>query len=272
VWSGGDSDSDSDGDSDSDSDVDTDSIECNLGEYDGGLVVATQSDLVALTGYISLSGSLRITCPLCTDLDVLICLTSISSLTVWDNPILTSLEGLNNITTMSSDFMPDITVIENPVLTNIDGLEGITGPVGSILISDNDNLTNLDGLDGITAANSIHIHDNSSLNSLIGLETITGSVGITIGNNSSLISLEGLGGITDLGEYGCLGIYNNDALISLEGLSGLTWVDDEFVIWDNNILPDCEACAILSQLTTVPTVEVYDNLDDTCTPVPANCP
>ncbi len=41
----------------------------------------------------------------------------------------------------------------------------------------------------------------------------------------------------------------------------------------NGSLPDCEACEVLDQLTSGPTsIDVHDNLDDLCTPVPANCP
>ena len=41
----------------------------------------------------------------------------------------------------------------------------------------------------------------------------------------------------------------------------------------NGLPTDCEACDLLDQLTTGPTaIDVHDNLDDTCTPVPANCP
>lgn len=45
-----------------------------------------------------------------------------------------------------------------------------------------------------------------------------------------------------------------------------------YITW-NAVLPDCEMCDLLDQLATVPsTIDVYDNLDDICTPVPANCP
>ena len=37
--------------------------------------------------------------------------------------------------------------------------------------------------------------------------------------------------------------------------------------------PNFFTCDLLDQLTTVPTdINVDDNLDDTCTPVPAGCP
>ena len=70
-----------------------------------------------------------------------------------------------------------------------------------------------------------------------------------------------------------LQIRYNGALTNLDGLSALTSVSDEFWIHYNDILPDCEACEVLDQITSGPvSIDVYDNLDDLCTPVPASCP
>jgi hypothetical protein len=46
------------------------------------------------------------------------------------------------------------------------------------------------------------------------------------------------------------------------------------VEFDNNyVLPDCQICALLDQLTSGPwSINVVGNLDDSCTPVPGNCP
>jgi len=50
-------------------------------------------------------------------------------------------------------------------------------------------------------------------------------------------------------------------------------VDSELEIFNNIDLPDCEVCNLLDQLTSGPTdIDVYDNLDDACTPVPWSCP
>jgi hypothetical protein len=43
----------------------------------------------------------------------------------------------------------------------------------------------------------------------------------------------------------------------------------------NGSLPDCEVCELLDQLTLGPiymNMDVHNNLDDSCTPVPSNCP
>ena len=66
----------------------------------------------------------------------------------------------------------------------------------------------------------------------------------------------------------------NDGLTSLDGLSGITVVDGDMWICGNDVLPDCEVCDLLDQLTSGPAWldDVTGNLDDTCTPVPDNCP
>ena len=68
-------------------------------------------------------------------------------------------------------------------------------------------------------------------------------------------------------------IYWDDALTTLDGLNGLTSVGGYLRIFYNGVLPDCEVCDLLDQLTSWPIgINVYDNLDDACTPVPAGCP
>jgi len=50
-------------------------------------------------------------------------------------------------------------------------------------------------------------------------------------------------------------------------------VGDEFSIYENDILPDCEVCEVLDQITSGPvSIDVHSNFDDLCTPVPDSCP
>ena len=94
---------------------------------------------------------------------------------------------------------------------------------------------------------------------------------MNIYHNAAVTNLGGLGGITSVGIY--LAICGNTNLTNLDGLSALTMLGFEFWIYDNDILPDCEVCDLLDQLTSGPTsISVHNNMDDTCTPVPSNCP
>ena len=88
--------------------------------------------------------------------------------------------------------------------------------------------------------------------------------------NTALTNLDGLSNITSVGWS--LDIEFNYALTNLDGLSSLTSVGWILHIEKNYALPDCETCDLLDQLTTGPSsIDVHNNLTDTCTPVPANC-
>jgi len=171
----------------------------------GDVIILEPSDFSAIADCTSISGSLIIECPLCTDTD---------------------LSELDSLTSVGGG----LEIYNTDTLTNLDGLAALTSVGGSLSISGNVSLTNLNGLSGLTS--------------------VTGN--LLIGNDYN-------GG--------------NPVLTNLDGLSGLTSVGNEFRIIDNPTLPDCEVCDLLDQLTTAPTsINVHDNLDDTCTPVPTNCP
>jgi hypothetical protein len=123
------------------------------------------------------------------------------------------------------------------VLTSVN-LSNLTSVGGYLSVDSNYSITNLDGLSGIiTVGGGLEIDSNHSLTNLSGLSGIATSVGTAIE------------------------IYNNDSLTNLNGLSGITTIEEEVV------------CQLLGQLIPAPaTVDVHDNLDDSCTPVPSNCP
>jgi hypothetical protein len=91
----------------------------------------------------------------------------------------------------------------------------------------------------------------------------------SIEGNNSLTSLEGL---TSFTEVPILTIEANDSLANLDGLTSLTSVSMDVMIGSNPNLPDCEVCDLIDQLTTYSSISVENNLDDSCTPVPDNCP
>jgi hypothetical protein len=94
---------------------------------------------------------------------------------------------------------------------------------------------------------------------------------LSIFANSILADLSGLSALASAGDL--LHLQGNDVLDNLDGLSALTTVGGAFSVYFHLVLPDCEVCELLDQLTTGPTsILVWDNLDDTCTPVPENCP
>ena len=112
------------------------------------------------------------------------------------------------------------------------------------------------------------ITTQSDVATLAGYTSISGGLEIRC---LSCTDLSELSCLTSVGEH--LYIWTNPALTNLDGLSGITSVGEDLNIRFNFSLPDCEACNLLDQLTTTPTpINVWGNLDDSCTPVPAGCP
>lgn len=86
-----------------------------------------------------------------------------------------------------------------------------------------------------------------------------------------LTDLEGLSSLQSAGSLDLSGVY--PSLRNLSALRSLTTVRDTLRVTQQSELPDCEVCKLLVSLDDMPTtVDVHDNLDDECTPVPSNCP
>jgi len=68
-------------------------------------------------------------------------------------------------------------------------------------------------------------------------------------------------------------VIGNAALEDISGLSSLGTVSGEFAIHDNWLVPCCDICDLLDQLTaTPPYIDAEYNMHDACDPVPDNCP
>ena len=110
----------------------------------------------------------------------------------------------------------------------------------------------------------------SNLTDVDGLSSITSVKFLDIVGNDALENLDGLGALTEVEHE--LDIHGNDTLPDLDGLSALAVVGVELSIASNDELPDCEACELLGQLDSEPgSIDVHDNSDDSCTPVPEFC-
>ncbi|MCB0745209.1 MAG: T9SS type A sorting domain-containing protein, partial [Ignavibacteriae bacterium] len=181
----------------------------------------------------------------CTNLASIASLGGLTSLggtiTVRDNPVLTSLIGLENLSTppggaitiYNNSNLTDISAINygnlngtleitlNPSLTSLGTLTSITSITGKIKISDNNALTEISGLSGLTSVDgNIEILNNGALTDISGLSGLTSATGgLFVRNNSLLANLSGLDNLTSLG--GALDVQNNTALRDLCGLNAL---------------------------------------------------
>jgi hypothetical protein len=115
--------------------------------------------------------------------------TIVGYLYIHDNNDLTSLQGLDNLTSVGG-----LLLFDNNNLTTLTGLDNLTANTGSLLIGSNTNLINLTGLESLTSSSSIRIGDlfatqgNPNLISLSGIENIEESSfdELVISGNGSL--------------------------------------------------------------------------------------
>ena len=222
----------------------------------GGVTLTSQSEVNAFTG-TSITGPLYIGATDgsdITDLTPLSTLTSVGDLQVEYNPLLTSLDGLNNITSVNGL----LEIYYNHALANLDGLSGITSLGGNLVVDNNSLITNLNGLSGITSVGGdIYIRFNSQLTDLGGLSAITSVVGnLEVYYNLALTNLDGLSGIVSVG--GALDIYNSQALQNLDGLSNITSLGGFLYIYNNPNLANLNG---LNGITSVggTGLEVFNN-------------
>ena len=81
-----------------------------------------------------------------TSIDGSLIIGSAAPMAVLSNPLLTSLEGLTNLSYIGGN----LTLIANTSLGSLAGLESLTSVEG-LLIAGNDSLTSLTGLDNVTS-------------------------------------------------------------------------------------------------------------------------
>ena len=156
-----------------------------------------QSDITDISGMSTLSG---IT----------------GKLTIINNPLLTSLQGLENLEEIQGN---SLVIHNNASLTSIEELKNLTQDQGGDLeVTDNPALTSLEGLQGLTWVTAVKIANNNSLQNINGLRSLDGDVRhMIIAFNPQIENLLGLEEIdsielldvnTCIGLKSCLGLDN----------------------------------------------------------------
>lgn len=178
-----------------------------------------------------------------TDLSPLQNIETISGkLTIQNNPALSSLTGLKNLTTTQH-----LLIYTNNLLDDLTGLEKLKYVWGATHIRYNTGLVNLKGLDSLTNAGTFYITNNDSLTSLTGLGKLEGVSDILlVGANKSLASLSGLNSLTGVSR---INIGENDALTDLSGLEKLTSVSYQMNITSNQNLTSLHGLTSLEYLS-----------------------
>jgi hypothetical protein len=197
----------------------------NLGEVLGDVIVENNGSLQSLHGLEGLS--------------------SVSGgIVVRDNDVLLGMHALAAVSVLGKDGQGrSITVQENPMLLSLDGLESLPAVIeGSVSVKECPSLTSIGALARVTRMEAVlEIDRCASLESLSGLEAVT-RVGTTlkISNNGRLTTLDGLASLRRVGTQiqvqanGALGdLY---ALCDLEGANSVTLMSNAVTV------VDCGAC------------------------------
>ncbi|MEM1127356.1 MAG: hypothetical protein AAGI71_11945, partial [Bacteroidota bacterium] len=240
--------------------------------FSGSLSLGSQADVEAFadSAYTEVTGSLTIEGADITDVSGLSTLTTVGgSLRVINNPVLSTLDGLDNLTSVASfvdisvnaslqniQGLQSLTTIgsilqieDHPVLTSLSGLENLTSIGGFLDLVRNDALTDLRGLEGLTSLpDAFFVISHANLQTLEGLQNLTSVDGrVQIQGNGSLERLRGLGNLSSIG--GRLDINSNGALTTLDdleeilnGAPGSIGADGgtHLRVISNGVLADCD--------------------------------
>jgi hypothetical protein len=180
-------------------------------------------------------------------------LTSVGDISIFLNDRLTTLNGLEGITTIN---VGDVYIAANPQLNSINGLSNLTSIIDNLTIQDCDSLTSINSLSNLNSiGGDLTIRGNTNLNTLVGLEGITSiNTSLDIFDNENLTSLLGLNNLTSVGDE--ILMSGNNSLITLMGLESLNTVNDKIYIFDNENL---ESLNGLGNLLTAPNIKIGVN-------------
>ncbi|MFK5895019.1 MAG: T9SS type A sorting domain-containing protein [Pseudomonadota bacterium] len=168
---------------------------------------------------------------------------------------ITNLYGLSNIESVGQDLI----INNNPLLTSLEGLENLISVDDFFLdISYNDALINLSGLNNLTSVFLLNISNNNSLTSLYGIENLTIiEQGLSIHRNNALLDMSGLENIIYI--KGGVTISENNGLSNLDGINQLDSIGGSLTLKKNFFLQDISA---LSNLTKIGTHLIINKCND----------
>lgn len=188
------------------------------------------------------------------DITALTSLNSVGGLSIYQNPLLSSINVFGPITSVNGS----IFIGENNVLGSLQGLQNLTHVGQYLMVTENNLITNLDPLANVeSVGNALHVTRNQSLTNIDGLNGITTIVGgLVIAENPLLVDIDSLSGLTTIGD-GIL-IRANNLLENLNGLSGVTTFAGDVSIYEN---PQLNTISGLENIdyTTIYNVKIENN-------------
>ena len=251
----------------------------NGGTYLGDLILYNQEDIniFGLFGYTSVEGSLTIFdeyAIIGNGTNDIVTLTPLGTLTsvlgdlaIVNNPLLSNLSGLNNLTTVggkleirfmeieslsgleSLNYVDGLDISSNPNLATLNGLENLSNSgAEDFRIGFNEGLTSLSGLENLESiGGNFTLTENALLTQLSGLENLTTNSGDLRISVTNLTSINSLSNLNTIG--GSLFIDYNDDLLSLNGLENISVINGFVSISHNNALTSLSGLDGLTSIT-----------------------
>lgn len=225
------------------------------------LSTSNLTDITALSNLVSYQDNFgSITCPVISDntsltsLSGLEGLTTVGLISVSNNDVLVDLAGLNNIDTCK---IGTLFIVSNDNLINLTGLERLKTTTWGAYIQNNNSLQNMNGLDSLnTLGYDFEISSNPLLASFDGLEQLKYINGnLVIAANSSLSDLSGLTNLDSIN--GSLEILANNSLTDLNGLEQLKFINGDLSITVNSSLSDLSGLTHLDSING--SLEIINN-------------
>lgn len=242
----------------------------------GDVILKSQADVDEFVNnnYSGVDGMLLVTSPgsgepsNITDISGLSSLSYVSGDLNISSNVLTTLNGLQNITEIGglfilsyNDSLKEVNALSslrkigdilqignNPQLINIDGFSNLNIVRGSIIIFSNHSLTSIgDAFENLESALNISI-SQSMFESIDGFNSLTSCYSIELYNNEQL---ESISGFNTLHSCKRLSIGLNGNLQSIDGFSSLNNVDQFMLIQPNTISAPAISITAFSNLTTI---------------------
>ncbi|MBL4662515.1 MAG: T9SS type A sorting domain-containing protein, partial [Flavobacteriaceae bacterium] len=244
-----------------------------------GLSIGLNNDITSVNGLNNLSvvGSsiTFLSNPSLTSIADLGPIQFLQSLHISSNDALINLEGLNQLTTVSTiggsvdissnaslesldglDLLAHgsvFTIANNPSLVSLGGLTSLIDP-GSLTILNNESLTSIGNLSNLTSIEGqLSVIQNHSLTNFVGLNNLTIVSQLSITNNDGLTSLDGFEGLEEV-EFN-FNVSSNDNLLSLDGLDFLVLIGENIHLESNALLNDLDALGLITNLNSTLTVK-----------------
>jgi len=192
------------------------SAQCPAGDVNLTTQAQVNAFLAVNPNCTTINGTLTISGNNIMSLEPLHNLTTITGgLTVYNNPQLTTLGGLQNLRTVGGYFQ----LVSNNLLNNIQNLSQLTS-TGNFVILHSPLLTSFNGLQNLTTIGGLFGIENLAISNFTGLDNLNSIGGfVEIKNCPNLASMAGLLNLTSIDGY--IHLQNNPLLATVSGLDNI---------------------------------------------------